>query len=511
MKFFKRLQQARPELIILIFAVIILGIVLTYEYKLTNGNFGAPLDDVFIHFQFSKNLVAGNGFSFNPDQPTPGSTSPGWTILISFFYLFIKDHLLIAKSLSAIFFILSGILTYKLAYRLSRSKLSSISAAVFTLFTGRFAWASLSGMEVTLFTALLLLFLLLHITKKNKYLQVLVLGLASTVRPEGYLIFIFFMSLEIFHLLRSLPDKNSFFTKVKLLVITIAIYSLLIGPYLIFSYRCTGSLLPNTFKSQDIVVYHSLGDKLVSVILYLLRYSYLLFIDYIPLTIFVPLGLCKLFKMIKDNNRLFLILLIVIGFPIFASIFAPNLRHHGRYTMPFIPLYAIIGVVGIEFTAQKLKIAAAKIKIFVFTTASIYLILMLSVWASTFGWNVKNINDMHVKLGNWILENTKPNDVIALNDIGAMTYISDRKIIDMMGLVSPEILETRIYDTRADREEALWKLILEKNPEYIIIFPSWFPNIAKKEELKEVYKIELDKYAVVDGEMIVYKINSLDK
>ncbi|MGV8018322.1 MAG: hypothetical protein AB2L26_09125 [Ignavibacteria bacterium] len=40
----------------------------------------------------------------------------------------------------------------------------------------------------------------------------------------------------------------------------------------------------------------------------------------------------------------------------------------------------------------------------------------------------------------WIKENTKPEDIIATHDVGAIGYYSDRKIVDVAGLITPELI-----------------------------------------------------------------------
>jgi hypothetical protein len=46
----------------------------------------------------------------------------------------------------------------------------------------------------------------------------------------------------------------------------------------------------------------------------------------------------------------------------------------------------------------------------------------------------------YVGMGHWLRDNTPPNTVVAALDIGALGYASERHILDLMGLVSPEIL-----------------------------------------------------------------------
>jgi len=49
------------------------------------------------------------------------------------------------------------------------------------------------------------------------------------------------------------------------------------------------------------------------------------------------------------------------------------------------------------------------------------------------------VKECYLEKGVWIGENSPPDAVIAALDIGALAYGSDRKVLDLMGLVSPEI------------------------------------------------------------------------
>lgn len=499
-------------IIIISFSIFVLFLLLFYEYKITKGQLGAPLDDVYIHFQFSKNFAEGNGFSFNAGVPTPGSTSPTWTLLITVFFLLIKNHLLIAKTLSAIFYILTGITSYFLGLELLKSKKWALLSSIFTLLTGRLAWSALSGMEITLFTFLVTLTLLLYLKRKHQYLIALILAVASTVRPEGYLISAFYFISEFIRAIKSIrlirPACRSFNAGRSILISTL-IYLAIIAPYLLFSYSTTGNILPNTFLAQSIAG-TSIAFKAKSALLYIFRYCYLLLTDNPIIALALPFGIYHILKSAKKGKRKYLlIMLVAIGFPIIASVTTPNLRHHGRYIVPFIPLYVILGFIGGKTILRKLKRKRLRLPNATFgislSLILLYLIIMLFNWAFTFGWNVKNINDMHVHLGNWVKGNTSQDSVIALNDIGAITYISQREIIDTIGLVSPEVLEVVGGLAKEDREEPLWNYLKEQKPGYLIIMPTWYPEISQKEELEEIYRVQLDRYTIVDGEVVVYE------
>ena len=46
----------------------------------------------------------------------------------------------------------------------------------------------------------------------------------------------------------------------------------------------------------------------------------------------------------------------------------------------------------------------------------------------------------HVEVGHWIAAHSRPDDVIATHDIGAIGYYSRRPVLDMAGLVNPEVV-----------------------------------------------------------------------
>ena len=50
------------------------------------------------------------------------------------------------------------------------------------------------------------------------------------------------------------------------------------------------------------------------------------------------------------------------------------------------------------------------------------------------------VQECYIGMGEWLRENTPPETVIAALDIGAVGYASERRVLDLMGLVSPEIL-----------------------------------------------------------------------
>jgi hypothetical protein len=87
---------------------------------------------------------------------------------------------------------------------------------------------------------------------------------------------------------------------------------------------------------------------------------------------------------------------------------------------------------------------------------------------------------MQVALGKWLRENTPAEAIIATNDIGAISFLSGRRVIDLVGIANPEALASRrrTGSSRAYIEQA--------KPDFLAIFPASFPELRDAPYLKAV-------------------------
>src|SRR5688572_32764463 len=69
-------------------AVVIFALFVAVGYTAGHSNLLMPLDDVYIHFQYAKQLALGQPYVYNPGQaPTSGATSFLYPYLLAFGYL----------------------------------------------------------------------------------------------------------------------------------------------------------------------------------------------------------------------------------------------------------------------------------------------------------------------------------------------------------------------------------------------------------------------------------------
>jgi hypothetical protein len=102
-----------------------------------------------------------------------------------------------------------------------------------------------------------------------------------------------------------------------------------------------------------------------------------------------------------------------------------------------------------------------------------------------------SINRMQVALGKWLARNTPPQAVIACNDVGAIGYFAKRRVLDLLGLVTPEVVLYRNRQPVKREYLGAMEFVQDKKPDYLVIFPDWFPNARTAKFLQPVHVVDL--------------------
>jgi hypothetical protein len=518
----------RDVAIISAVALGVMGVYLYREWISTGGQYGVPLDDAWIHYQFASNLTQGNGFAYNLGEPVSGSTSPLWVFVLAGAFFLSGEFLVTSKVLSGFFFIGSAAAVYLFALQQGYQKHIALLSALFTIMAGRFGWSSLSGMEVTLFTFLSIAAVMKHCSDRRegrKSLSATVLfAVASLVRPEGYALFAF-ATIDTMLEVGYTRDRRCVITVRALPLVQVSLYLVIIAPYLIFSYYTTGHCLPQTYYAQNELF------GLLKRLEYVKHYVASLWDDHPILFFFIPAGMVSYAQNAlkrgaeKSHADSLLVLFWTVGYPLLAMLLAPNARHHHRYMMPLIPFYMVLATGGfvrflsiagdfcnrLELVSRlgKQTVSSRHGSIVLYALVlCVSVFLTVAVWSHRFAGDVENINSQQVAMGRWVKEHIPQEQVIALSDIGAITFIAERRrIIDMVGLVNPELLAA-VRNSKKDYQDVLLDFLHQHKPDYVITHPTSYPRlVAEKEVLQEIYSIELKRYSGMSAgrTMAVYK------
>ncbi len=148
-------------------------------------------DDAYIHLEFARNVVAGNGFAFKGNL-TFGDTSPLWVLLTAGLYRVVGDWLWAIKGMTIIgtLICVSGafVLARKVARNSSRARILAYLFPTLVIINPYFVFWVASGMEAVLALGITfwLAWLSLFADRSPRKLAIfsLVAGLAPLIRPE---------------------------------------------------------------------------------------------------------------------------------------------------------------------------------------------------------------------------------------------------------------------------------------------------------------------------------------
>jgi len=507
------LKKFWPHFAILGAGLIALALTYLYQYHWLR-HIGLPLDDSYIHLQFAKNIIAGKWFVYTDSQPaTPGDTSPLWIILIAGVGLFCKNLATASLVLGGLFYILTGLVAFQLGRRFF-SDAFALGFALVVIFTGRMLWAAASGMEVTLFSFLCLLGILLYLRgKEQKRFSVsaaAVFGLAVNARPEGYLLFL--LALLDWILIEKISREKKL-SAAQIPWIQGMVFLLLALPYPIFSLVSTGHFTPNTFRATRLPFGWERSWEYLKLVIETF------YNDHLLLHLALPLGAVVFFaQAVKTRGKEhggFLLWLWPAGYLVASFFLTPLSFHFQRYIIPVLPFFILLSFYGWEWALQKagrlMRPRPASIVNYVFISIIIVWAALISLgsWPQIAARCVKNIDEMQIKIGRWVRDNTKPDEMIAANDIGAIFYISDRPALDLAGLTNPEILNQvqGLNIRNQERDRITLKYLQQKRPDYLIVFPKWFPRMVENTQyFQPVFSVRIEDRIIVPAkEMTVYK------
>lgn len=427
---------------------------------------GFPLDDAWIHQVYARNLAIDKIWAFLPGQVSAGSTSPLWTVILSVGYLL--------KLMPYIWTFTVGFLCL-VGLCITGQKISQAETgqppkwhllALFLAFEWHMVWAALSGMETIFYALLILVFFYLEYDALPKpILTGLLVGMAVWVRPDGITL------LGPALMVCILSAKNWKSTLVEIFKI-LAGFAIAFVPYILFNNFMHGSLWPNTYYAKQAEYYSLLRGPL------LLRWSRLMGLPLIGAgVLLLPGFIWMIWQSLKEKKWVLLSMGIWwLGYSLIYALRLPVVYQHGRYLIPAMPVFFVVGFIGIREIIAHWVVRNKVTKILSQAWAISILvveILFFGLGAQAYAEDVAIIETEMVATARWLNSNTPENAVIAVHDIGAVGYFTDRKLIDLAGLISPEVIPFI-------RDEARLEGFLNRQGiDFLVTFPGWYPQMTK--------------------------------
>lgn len=395
-------------------------------------------DDFYIHAQYARNLATAGEWSFNPGESSYGSTSPLWVITLAIPVSLGAPVYATGKILSLSFFILS-------LFQLNRWRSHFHHPALHTtmlIVVAANHWLRLStgsGMEATLAACLAIEFAhRLSIARPGRSVDLLIAGifggLAVLTRPEfAYLVVVVVLipPWQLAHFTRRMV-----FTALGALVV--------IGPWLLYAQLEFGALIPQTIHIKTTSHSAHAGNPLLLTLSRTLAfYTPALALEMVAVLLFsLDLLRRRAIKPLFDISPA--IWLTALGMP--AVYVLNQLRASEGITYRYAaPVIGMLIYLGFRCLDQWLNMRPAR-RIWLKPTIIVMVLFALLAQTAMSLLHLPALKrSRHYVHGvlwpaaEWLRDNTPPDAGIACFDVGVIGFVSERRVLDFIGLISPDI------------------------------------------------------------------------
>jgi uncharacterized protein YqgC (DUF456 family) len=460
------------------------------------GETSLPLDDPFIYFQYARQAAHGEFLRYTPGSPRScGATSLLYLFVCSAAYLLgfrNEGMILFTDLLGVVLFLVSTAACWHLGRRLGGRETGHAAALLFVL-NGPLAWHFLSGMETGLFSTALLLVMWAWVDEGAPWggrLLPWAIGLLALTRPEGIMLA---AGVALLARLRARPGLSwrGAWLPVLAGILPLVAAALLTGHGALASFRQKSSL---AVGSQALAGF----EQGLRHLAYLWRTMYsgfggsdaggwnanigevLLF--FAPgLLLLALIGLLPSLAAEWRERRFGVFTLgawLLGGGTAISAAVAPLSIHWQRYAIPYSALILLFTAEGLQRLSVALcrgatPLAEQDMRRGLLGFLAAFGVLSVLFFALAYGENCNDIAAQHLRLARWMNRELPLGTVVGVNDAGALAYFGGRPILDLTGLVSPELTPAARRGTGA-LFEALERLPLHRRPGVFIIYPSWF-------------------------------------
>lgn len=420
---------------------------------------GMTLEDALITYRYATNLASGNGFTFNPGEQVQGTTTPLLTLVLGLSGWLLgpgripitSNILMIAAALGAGLFTFWGLSALNISRQLSGFVTCVLCLSPVTM------WTTAGGME----TPLVICFMAIGfwaIARERFSVAATVCALLVLTRIDGC-----FWAAGIY-LLILIRDRRAFFW-------AIVVGLLIVSPWFLFSNHYFGSLLPHTMSAKQIIGAEPSLDpaNLISEA----RWYAQSFGASAPF--FKPFGLLLFVAGVAipvwRSKIPVLVWLVLFPFVFEFVFFIGDAPNFAWYFVPVAWSALVLGILGLREVWQWFG-SRAKLNSRPVTLVFALLYIAATIWASVSAAGYHrayqaNEEGTRKLVGLWLKENTPHDAVIAMEAIGYQGYYSERRVIDLAGLVSPSVVEISKHHT--SNADLFAEICTRLKPDYIVL------------------------------------------
>lgn len=426
---------------------------------------GFPLDDAWIHQTYARNLAMLGEWAFIPGESSAGSTAPLWTaILAPGYWLGLSPYawtwMLGWAALCGI-----GLVSRRIFQQIQpENPIVSLWVAIFIVLEWHLVWAAGSGMETLLFALIILVAFAGLFSERKRWFELgLLVGISLWVRPDG-------LTLAGPVIFVATFGESSWKSRIRAIGLFALGALILAAPYLWFNRALSGAWWPNTFFAKQAEYAIHRQQPLLN---RFLQQTGMMLIG--AGVVLLPGLFIQLQRSIRRREWALLASAAwLLGFLLLYAIRLAVVYQHGRYVIPAMPVFFLISLAGLASWVKSKGDGLWKRVIGRAWALSLGLVWLafFAIGARAYALDVAVIESEMVETAKWVVHHTDPDALIAAHDIGALGYFAERRLIDLAGLVSPEVIPF-IRD-----EAALAAYMDENQVDYFVSFPGWYPELV---------------------------------
>lgn len=434
----------------------------------------APCDDAYIFFVYVKNLLTGNGLTYN-GREVWGFTSPLWVGLVSLVSLLRVPIHHTGEILSTISGWFALWATYHLARSLGLTRSRSLFPPLLLGWTGDFVFYSSVGLEIVLFSGsiavtMAFVFNAKYSQKKGLLKLALLMVAMILIRPEGVL---FAGCLLVLLILQTQSIRDA------LLVGLIIVF--IMTPIIVIFYLYYGDWLPNTYYVKSNAGFANLSHGIHYLWSSLPRYSPIIALG----AIFLIIGLIKQGISFKLDYWLLLISGMWVGY---ITVQGGDNMVGGRMWIPILPMAFVAFISCLYQIPKKL--------LFVFTLAFCSILFFAyyfdaSITSHRNSW--QKSYTIRKKAGQYLRDQYSPKTIVALSPAGIIPYYSELPTIDMLGLNNRYIARygKRNYSLPYGHQAGDGHYVLSQKPDIILFGGSLYKKPRNYISEQEIWALNL--------------------
>jgi arabinofuranosyltransferase len=273
------------------------------------------------------------------------------------------------------------------------------------------------------------------------------------------------------------------------------IFVIVYGTYFIWRYSYYGYIFPNTFYAKT-----GFDNQIARGLYYCFKFY----------RESLAMGLLLIFPaylVIKEsgNRKIQYMLFIISGFTLYIILVGGDNLLVQRFFIPIMPLIFTFIMLGVNKFLNDFSIIKSLriIIIILIISSSVFVVLDNRAFPMYgVGRTLSHYENLK-KAGNWLKENSKPGESVAVESAGIIPYYSGLKSFDRLGLSDLYISHKGKYDEGArdknDEDYILW----EKKPTYFVdAFPTLEmkqkPDLQKGDVVYRYYSVPIGKGIIED-------------